>query len=262
MTPSSVLVLFVSGWGADTPSLFHLAATYPLTMLQAPAEGGLSAVYTQAGLVAGKPLAALLAQKHMADIRIADPDRFGLLTQSFDGGSRFDQPLRRDIYTSFPPGMTMADAYESSLSLQKKQVLSAINEPKSQVVFASFSLSWSLSLLRDATLTRQAVESVSNVIEQIVESALEAGIPTLICSDTASLAGVGVTQTLLPCVLVHERVEGLRGTGADRADSRELPRQAAGRLDQLAATVAALIGELPVDAAKPLFASLLKRLRV
>ncbi len=260
MTPSSVLVMFVSGWGVDLPIMADLVSSYPLAMLQ-PSAGGLGETYKILG-AAGAPLASIIAEKAIAEVRIADPDRFGLLTQAFDGGSAISHTQRRDIYVPFPPGMTIGDAYESTLALQKKQVLAALDEGKSTVIFAAFSTVWSISMLREPQVLRAAAEKLSATIEVITAAALEAQIPVLICSDTARMAGKSGGEGLLPCLLVHEQVEGLRASPADRADMRELPLRATASVEQVGATIAALL-QAPVSsgAQQPLFGSFLPRLR-
>src|SRR5262245_48916266 len=105
----SLFVLFVSGWSpqAPLPLLGEAMTNYPMLLMRSQAQG-LYDRYRELGLYDTEhAVAALLEQQGLADLRFADPDRYGPLTEAFDGGSKPVHHLRKDTLIPFPPGPSL-----------------------------------------------------------------------------------------------------------------------------------------------------------
>ncbi len=280
MSTQPLLVLFVSGWGRlqgdlhpvfarhFKPFLGDLVSAYPLLMLRMPAEMPLSERYRTFGSMRSAETAISLAdacaQADVSKIAVADPDRFGLLCEQFDGPGA--GKTSQNICVPFPPGLSLQDSYETTIRLVKKQVLAKLDGGSDQLVLACFPGPWTASLYGDPGFLAQAVDGTSQAVQEVVEEALESGYRILLVSDTARLAPMDAmppaaaegAEELLPMILIHPALEGLRASRHDTAQHQELPMRGEGLPEQVAATIAELLAlPAPAGAAKPLFAELI-----
>ncbi len=255
MPAPASLILFVSDWGvpvsAQKPFLTDLVSAYPLKMISAPQPQSLTQTYATLGTIydthnqALTTLQSVLNDSGIKQCRIADGDRFGLLTQTFDGPFEPSTARREDVLIPFPPGNSLVESYDTTLTLTKKRILSQLGVGNEQVIFASLPAIWTATMYRDAAFLDAMIKQTSQTITQIVDTAIDYGFHVLI---------VGDTQELMPCLLVHPDHEGVRVSGHDMSDGRDLPRTASGHARQFGSTVAALLHiPLPSHAQPSLF---------
>lgn len=255
MPAPGTLILFISDWGVPAslqkPFLTDLVASYPLKMITAPEPVSLRQTYATFGTVFdthNQPLVhlqTLLNDSGIKQTRIADGDRFGLLTQTFDGPFEPSASRREDVCIPFPPGNTLVEAYDTTLTLFKKRVMAQIGAGNDQVIFASMPAVWTAGMYQNASFLDAMITQGSNLVTQIVDFALDYGYQVLL---------VGDTEPLMPCLWVHPDHEGVRVSGHDISDGRDLPRQPSGHARQFGSTVAALLHiPLPAHAQPSLF---------
>lgn len=264
MSTKPLLVLIVSGWGIHDkalhpvfnrlhrPFLGDYVSSYPLIMVSGETGQSLRGVYEHFDL------SGISTQTGMSGTRLADPDRFGLLAPTPSKNCQ-------DVLIPFPPGKSLAENGLNTIAVLKKRISAVLREEKSQFVVAAFTSVWTASLYGEPALLAQAVDQTSQAVHRLVEEAMEAEYRVLICSDTAALAPLHGEQPassempdLLPVMLIHPSVEGLRAGFHDTAHHHDLPMQASGQLPQLRSTMAALLAvPMPAGSPAPLFADLI-----
>lgn len=210
-------------------------------------------------------LSAYLSGHGVRQIRLAGPDRFGLLTETMNG-QVFPGEKEEWHYVPLPPANNLAAAPQSNLPLMEDAVERFSRDKSGCVTFVVLDAIWSVGLCRDLRATVQAVAETDRTVQTLVEYALRHQMRVLICGDMGmaeayvSADGERIeakeTDHPLPCLLIHPAVEGLRAGVEDYAAERVLPLQPLGALSDIPATIAALMG-LPMPSApvgKVLFA--------
>lgn len=237
------------------PGLLGEAMThYPVALVKAK-PGSLYERYASLGrVISGDCVARRLEQSGLADMRFADPDRFGPLIEAFDGGDKVVSHIRSDQLFPFPPGPSLAQGFESTIRLQKKAMLAAIRDTRDKVIFGAFGALWSCRRYQDDAMRRETFLAVTDAVESVIEQALEQEHTVLVCGDEPQ-------AKVLPVMLIHPALEGLRSSKHDVSDERAFPRQPEGSEEQIGTTIA-ILAQLPRGAKDPapLFASQLSRI--
>jgi 2,3-bisphosphoglycerate-independent phosphoglycerate mutase len=279
---SPLYVLFISGWGSkheqqdniftgNDPFLDHLLSSYPITMLSSEQKETtfvdlykkISQVENQGGL------SKVLHESVIRQLKIAGPDRYGLLTKVFNG-TESSYEKEQWQYIPYPHGPALSETPELEVPELLKSLEQTFSLKRDAVIFSAISQLWALGQYRSSSLLREGAQYLSKALQSFIEKAIDEGARVLLVSDSAlgesykeafSSEYIVRTESALPCMLIHPSVDGLRATDQDYASGRATQLVTSGTLTDIAPTVLALMGlDIPKSfTGSPLFGDLIKR---
>lgn len=267
MTTPSLLVLIVSGWGAGKPhgdNLFmndsyafleSYLASYPSILLKAPAlslkNNDVYKLIGSGGIASKRNICSLLSSHGIHQYKIADADRFGLLTQQFNGGHPVAYPDEVWQYLNFPSVISLSADLSSTCSQLTMAVDRLLAQPVGTVIYAAISSIWTAGMVKDPVVLFDAIKYVERSIHAMVDKAIDQGFRVLIVSD----GGLGEdyrhvlesvdkqlrTTNPLPFLLIHSELEGLQSPDSAYEKSGFVDLTTSGTLFDIMPTILSLM---------------------